>query len=87
MGGTLIDKIGRKATIILTSIFYGLGWLLITYSYCYEKGKEPEKTCDKHSMQYYLSMLYTGRVVTGIGAGMSSLAVPVSLLFVFENKQ
>ncbi|XP_066913518.1 solute carrier family 2, facilitated glucose transporter member 8-like [Clytia hemisphaerica] len=77
MGGILIDRIGRKATIISTSIFYGLGWLLISYSYCYPKGAEPTQTCENHSLNYYLSMVYTGRVITGVGAGMSSLVVPV----------
>jgi len=29
-GGYLIDKIGRKATILVTTLFYTPGWLLIT---------------------------------------------------------
>uniref|UniRef100_A0A7M5V377 Major facilitator superfamily (MFS) profile domain-containing protein n=1 Tax=Clytia hemisphaerica TaxID=252671 RepID=A0A7M5V377_9CNID len=80
LAGILIDKIGRKTTIISTTIFYFLGWVLIANSYCYygkHGGIGDPEFCRKHSKQWYYSMLYCGRVITGIGVGMSSLVVPV----------
>jgi len=80
LAGILIDKIGRKTTIISTTIFYFLGWVLIANSYCYygkHGGIGDPEFCRKHSKQWYYSMLYSGRVITGIGVGMSSLVVPV----------
>ena len=58
--GYMINRIGRKGTIMSTSLFYALGWLLIIYSNDQDIG-----------------LLYFGRVVTGIGVGIASLAVPV----------
>ena len=49
LGGYLIDKIGRKHTIMSTSLFYTSGWLLIGLSFCYyPKGTKGTPHFPKH---------------------------------------
>lgn len=76
LGGYSIDKIGRKSTIILTSIFYTIGWLLITFSKCYDRDTMSPKSCESAKRPEDF-MLYSGRFFAGVGVGLSSLAVPV----------
>lgn len=59
IGGKTVDLIGRKFTIIVGSIPFALGWLLIFLA----KNR---------------AMLYTGRIFTGVGCGIETLAVAVS---------
>ena len=59
IGGKAVDLIGRKFTIIVGSIPFALGWLLIFLA----KNR---------------AMLYTGRIFTGVGCGIETLAVAVS---------
>lgn len=62
IGGYTVERFGRKATILMTSLFYAPGWCLISYASS-------------------VTMLYAGRICTGVGVGMASLAVPVSIIF------
>ena len=59
IGGKAVDLIGRKFTIIVGTIPFALGWLLIFLA----KNR---------------AMLYTGRIFTGVGCGIETLAVAVS---------
>lgn len=59
VGGSVIDFLGRKGTILSTALLYTPGWCLISYA-------------------SNVVMLYIGRIFTGVAAGFSSLAVPVS---------
>lgn len=56
----MIDKLGRKGTIMFCTIPFVLGWLLI----CFAQS---------------VAMLYSGRIITGLGCGTISLTVPVCL--------
>lgn len=58
IGGWVIDKLGRKGTIMFCTIPFVLGWLLI----CFAQS---------------VAMLYSGRIITGLGCGTISLTVPV----------
>lgn len=58
IGGKAVDLTGRKFTIIVGSIPFALGWLLIFLA----KNR---------------AMLYTGRIFTGVGCGIETLAVAV----------
>jgi len=58
LGGAGVDIIGRKKTIMATSILNIPGWCLISFA-------------------SNAAMLYTGRILTGVAVGMTSLAVPV----------
>ena len=59
IGGKAVALIGRKFTIIIGSIPFALGWLLIFLA----KNR---------------AMLYAGRIFTGVGCGIETLAVAVS---------
>ena len=41
LGGYLMDKFGRKPTILATALFYAPGWLIITASFCYIQPDHP----------------------------------------------
>ena len=58
IAGILVEKVGRKATVMLTSVPYTSGFLLII--------------CAKSYIH-----LYCGRILTGIGVGMTTLVVPL----------
>ena len=58
VAGFLVERCGRKTTILLSALPYVLGWFLVV------------ATVNPY-------VLYTGRVLTGVGAGMSSLCVPL----------
>ena len=59
LGGWMIDTLGRKLTLMISTILFGAGWLLIGLG-----------TND--------GMLYAGRFISGLGAGVASMDVPVS---------
>ena len=56
--GFMVERYGRKTTILVSALPYVLGWLLVA------------ATVNPY-------VLYIGRMLTGVGAGMSSLCVPL----------
>ena len=58
IGIRAIDRFGRKLTIMLCSVPFVTGWVIIA-------GAKNE------------GLLYLGRIVTGVGMRIASLAVPV----------
>ena len=55
----MIDTLGRKLTLMISTILFGAGWLFIGLG---------TNDC----------MLYAGRFISGLGAGVASMDVPVS---------
>ena len=64
-GGWLFDYFGRKLSIILCSIPYTIGWLLIILTL----------TTDG---PFFRPLLFTGRFILGIGVGWTSVSGGVS---------
>lgn len=58
IAGFLVEKIGRKTTIMMCCIPFSMGYFIILFG------------------QYY-QLLYVGRILCGIGTGMTSLCVPL----------
>jgi len=65
ISGWLFDYFGRKLTIILMSIPYTIGWLMIILTV----------TTDGPAFR---PLLFTGRFILGIGVGMTSVSGGVS---------
>ncbi|XP_063928988.1 facilitated trehalose transporter Tret1-2 homolog isoform X2 [Zophobas morio] len=63
MGGPLIEKLGRKRTIIVTDFLFLIGWIL-NYS---------------SSWSQEFRFLYVSRVISGCAVGIASLTLPVYL--------
>ena len=59
--GPMLDKYGRKTVIIINTIPFVIGWLIIAASSS-------------------ISCVYIGRFITGFGASVVDVAVPVSTL-------
>ena len=68
-GGYLTDRIGRKLSMVLCSIIYTIGWLLIILTV---------KFTDSPAFRI---LLFTGRFITGLSVGWTSLCVNVSTAF------
>jgi len=64
-GGWLFDYFGRKLSIILCSIPYTIGWLLIVLTVATDG-------------PVFRPLLFTGRFVLGIGVGWTSVSGGVS---------
>ena len=64
-GGWLFDYFGRKLSIILCSIPYTIGWLLIILTVATDG-------------PVFRPLLFTGRFVLGIGVGWTSVSGGVS---------
>ena len=61
LGGYLMDKFGRKPTILATAPFYSLGWLIITLSFCYNPdplAKFPRGYNGLLEIQFFLHTVY-----------------------------
>jgi len=58
IGAYMVDKLGRKMSIMLSAFFYVPGWCLIAYGNS-------------------VGMLYVGRIISGMGVGISALSVPM----------
>ena len=66
LAGWIADSCGRKAALLLVSLPYLSGYLMITYArFCV-------------SPYGFKVVLLLGRFLTGLGVGWSSLATPVS---------
>lgn len=77
-GGALIDLVGRRAIMLITSIPSTVGWILmITAVSPGTVRKIPNKTIHIYLKRNFFSvMLYIGRIVTGLAAGVCSVAIP-----------
>ena len=64
-GGYLVDYFGRKLSIILCSVPYTIGWLLIILTV------ETDNSAFK-------PLLFTGRFILGVGVGWTTTSVGVS---------
>ena len=64
-GGYLVDYFGRKLSIILSSVPYTIGWLLIILTV----------TTDNPAFR---PLMFTGRFVLGLGVGWTTISVGVS---------
>ena len=65
-GGYLTDWIGRKPSIILCSIPYTIGWLLIILTVRFTDSPA------------FRILMFSGRFVVGLSVGWTSLCVNVS---------
>jgi len=66
IAGLLVDKIGRKPSLLLCSIAHTIGWLLVVLTLLTEG-------------TVFRLLLFTGRFSAGIGMGFASLCAPVSI--------
>ena len=66
IAGLIIDKVGRKLTLLVCSITYAIGWLLIIL------------TLLTNGTLFRL-FIFTGRLIGGIGVGFATLCAPVSI--------
>ena len=67
----LADRAGRKDTLIFSNTPTVCGYLFITCASYYQNAD------DRFAL--FLVFLYLGRFLTGVGAGWTSVVVPVSL--------
>ncbi|KFR16604.1 Solute carrier family 2, facilitated glucose transporter member 8, partial [Opisthocomus hoazin] len=67
LGGYLVDKVGRKLSLMLCSIPYVFGYIIIISA-------------------QNVWMLYSGRMLTGLASGITSLVVPVYISEVSHPK-
>ena len=65
-GGYVTDKIGRKLSIILCSIPYTIGWLLIVVTVKFTNSPA------------FRPIMFSGRFIVGLSVGWTSLCVNVS---------
>ena len=72
-GGYLVDYLGRKLSIILCSIPYTIGWLLIIITVATD---DPA----------FKPLLYTGRFILGVGVGWTTTSVGVSFNNILSNQ-
>ena len=64
-GGYVTDKIGRKLSIILCSIPYTIGWLLIVVTVKFTNSPA------------FRPIMFSGRFIVGLSVGWTSLCVNV----------
>ena len=64
-----MDQFGRKLSLMMCSIAYTIGWLLIILTVLTEE-------------TVFRVLIFTGRFVGGIGVGIASLCAPVSNVYV-----
>lgn len=67
----LADRAGRKDTLIFSNTPTVCGYLFITCASYYQNADD--------RFGAFLVFLYLGRFLTGVGAGWTSVVVPVSL--------
>jgi len=66
IAGWIIDKVGRKLTLLVCSITYAIGWLLITLTLL-------------TNGTIFRLLIFAGRLIGGIGVGFATLCAPVSI--------
>lgn len=65
IAGWTVDRFGRKLSLMMCSIAYTIGWLLIVLTVLTEGS-------------LFRVLIFSGRFVGGIGVGFASLCGPVS---------
>ena len=65
----MTDRIGRKLSMILCSIIYTIGWILIVLTVKFTESPA------------FRILLFTGRFIVGLSVGWTSLCVNVSMKF------
>ena len=83
-GGFLMDRFGRVFTLMAISVPYLVGWLLIAFAVDprnFLRHKSPSKVniMSSSANYFYLCiavMLYLGRVLCGLAAGISCAVAP-----------
>jgi len=66
MAGWMVDRFGRKLSLMTCSITCAIGWLLIVLTLLTEGSTS------------FRILLFSGRFVGGIGVGIASVCAPVS---------
>lgn len=66
LAGWLVDLLGRKLALMLTSVPFTFGWLLIVLSRA-------------TSGAAFRPIIYVGRFLTGVGSGYASVCVPLMI--------
>ena len=66
IAGWMVDRFGRKLSLMTCSIAYTIGWLLIILTVLTEGS-------------IFRILIFTGRFVGGIGVGFAALCAPVSI--------
>jgi len=67
IAGWIIDKVGRKLTLLVCSITYAIGWLLITLTLL-------------TNGTIFRLLIFAGRLIGGIGVGFATLCAPVCII-------
>ena len=65
IAGWMVDRFGRKLSLMMCSITYTVGWLLIILTILTEEA-------------IFRILIFTGRFIGGLGIGFASLSAPVS---------
>ena len=65
IAGWMVDRFGRKLSLMMCSITYTIGWLLIILTVLTEEA-------------IFRILIFTGRFIGGLGIGFASLSAPVS---------
>ena len=65
IAGWMVDRFGRKLSLMMCSITYTVGWLLIILTVLTEEA-------------IFRILIFTGRFIGGLGIGFASLSAPVS---------
>ncbi|XP_066996746.2 facilitated trehalose transporter Tret1-2 homolog isoform X2 [Anabrus simplex] len=65
LSGPLLDRFGRKTSLLALNVPCVIGWILLG--------------CAPHSEEGFLAQVYAGRILTGIGTGMASIPATVYL--------
>lgn len=64
LGGWLVDLLGRKLALMLTTVPFTFGWLMIVLSHA-------------TSGAAFRPIIYVGRFLTGVGSGYATVCVPM----------
>jgi len=77
VGGRLLDAFGRKSALLLISLPFAFGWLLILI---------PSSTNETYPA-FTVPLLYIGRALTGLGSGAGGVISPTYLAEIAPAKQ
>jgi len=66
IAGWMVDRVGRKLSLMMCSLTYTIGWLLIILTLLTEGS-------------LFRILIFTGRLIGGMGIGFASLCAPVSM--------
>ncbi|XP_075232525.1 facilitated trehalose transporter Tret1-like [Lycorma delicatula] len=71
VAGALVDRIGRKTTLLLTSVMFLASWALIATSFSFAEINYP--------------IIYIARVIAGMSAGITYTAAPMYVAEIAED--